>query len=176
MKDTVAALEKIKDDPLPKLISGRIHNVEGVDNEVLIMMDQHSGIDYIRENEIGLQGIASRVQWGKAWDTFSIRTKRRTGAETEFEKRKKQIKHNYFYPFFTLQAYFDNRSDNNLLSVGIIKTTELYNIIENRPDLVHQTKSDNEFIFVRWRDLTGLVKTYHAAEADKLTLFAGVEQ
>lgn len=109
LNDSVIALESIKDTYLPKVIKGKIHTIENADNEILILMDTKSGIDYIREDTNGLQGIAARVQWGRAWNTFTIRTARHTGSETELEKRLYQIDNGYFYPAFTMQAYFDNR-------------------------------------------------------------------
>ena len=167
LSDSVKALEKIKLTVLPKLISGTIHSIEksqkdilikfgkeiDIQNPILKLLDTKSGIDYIRENKHGLQGIASRVQWGNAWNSFTIRYKRHSGTETEFEKRKQQISNGYFYPAFTLQAYFDNRTDNNLLSIAVIKTTDLYKFAEEYPNYVRQNKSDNVFKIVFWSDL-----------------------
>ena len=160
LKDSVKALEGIRCNILPKLISGKIYTIECQDNEVLMLLDQKSGIDYIRENKKGLQGIAARVQWGKNWDTFTIRTQRHTGTKTEYKKRLEQIKNGYFYPAFTLQAYFNNRNENKLLSIAIIRTLRLYKFIENNPVKIHYRKSDNNFIYVNWKDLNGLIETY----------------
>lgn len=160
MSDSVVALDKIKGNVMPKLISGKIFSIENVDNEILLLMDKVSGIDYIRQDKHGLQGIAARVQWGKNWDTFTIRSARHTGTQTELEKRLYQIKNGYFYPKFTLQAYFDNRIDNQLLSIAVIKTVDLYNLYELSPELFESNKSDNEFKFVRWSKIQNLIK-YH---------------
>jgi len=172
LKDSVIALEKIKGNYLSKIISGKIHTIESRRNEILILLDMKSGIDYIREDENGLQGIAARCQWDDGrpsypYNSFTIRFKRHTGAETEFEKRNKQIQHGYFYPAFTLQAYFDNRENNNLLSLGIIPTRTLYDFIEKNKGrlnqkglpIIKEKKSDNIFLFINWNDLAGLMKT-----------------
>lgn len=153
LKDSVKALESIKDTYLPKIIGGRIHTIESDSNQVLMKLDNLCGIDYIRENKHGMQGIAARVQWGYAWNTFTIREKRHTGTKTEYEKRIHQINNGFFYPYFTLQAYFDNRKNNNLLSIGVIKTLDLYQFIEHHPENIFRRKSDNEFIYVKWGDL-----------------------
>lgn len=153
LEDSVKALESIKDTYLKKVIQGNIYTIESIKDELYIKLDEKCGIDYIRENDSGLQGIAARVQWGNDWNTFTIRKKRHTGSKTEYEKRLEQIKNGYFYPYFTLQAYFDNREENNLLSLAIMRTIDLYNFIENNPDKVHSNKSDNDFIFVRWEDI-----------------------
>ena len=159
LKDSTKAILSIKDTVLPKLIRGRIWSVENQDNEILLLIDQTSGIDLIREDMVGLQGIAVRMQWGNDWNTFTIRKSRYNGTKTELEKRYEQIAEGYFYPAFTIQAYFDNRTDNNLLSIGAIKTIDLYNFMNDNPDKIGNNKSDNEFVFVRWSDLNGLVKT-----------------
>lgn len=161
LNDSVKALSKITENILPKLISGKIHCIENTDNEILVLLDRMSGIDYIRQDNNGLQGIAARVQWGKAWNTFTIRAQRYTGSETELEKRLEQIEKGYFYPKFTLQAYFDNRKQNNLLSIAIIKTKDLYNLYKTKPFLFQNNKSDNEFIFVKWTEINNLIKQYH---------------
>lgn len=159
LNDSVIALESIKDTYLPKVIKGKIHTIENADNEILMLMDTKSGIDYIREDTNGLQGIAARVQWGRAWNTFTIRTARHTGSETELEKRLYQIDNGYFYPAFTMQAYFDNRLDNNLLSLAIVKTVDLYNLFKNERHLFEKRRSDNDFVFIHWDNLKDKVKT-----------------
>lgn len=160
MSDSVAALDKIKEDVLPKLISGKILSIENIDNEILLLMDKISGIDYIRQDKHGLQGIAARVQWGNNYNTFTIRSARHSGTQTELEKRLYQIKNGYFYPEFTLQAYFNNRNDNKLLSIAIIRTIDLYNVYQTNPELFESNKSDNEFKFVRWYKIQNLIKYY----------------
>ncbi|HSH50995.1 MAG TPA: hypothetical protein VK982_04645 [Bacteroidales bacterium] len=162
LKDSIIALESIKNTILPKLIGGEIHSIEDSENSILIKMDVTSGIDYIRENETGLQGIAARVQWGNDWDTFTIRSKRHTitGTDTELKKRLSQIDEGYFYPAFTLQAYFDNRQENNLLSIAVIRTVDLYSVYLESPHLFESNKSDNEFIFIRWNKISKYIKRY----------------
>jgi hypothetical protein len=161
LSHSVKAIEKIKNTVLPKLISGDIISIEQQDNEILLLLDMYSGIDYIRKNDKGLQGIASRVQFGKNWDSFTIRMQRHTGAKTEYQKRLEQIENGYFYPYFTMQAYFDNTQDMNLLSICIIKTIDLYNEIEK--NLKVKTRvSDNVFKFIKWEDiLNSKLKIYY---------------
>lgn len=158
LSDSVKALESIKQTYLPKVIAGTIHTIEQSDNAILMKIDQFSGIDYIREDNTGLQGIAARVQWGRSWDTFTIRSKRHSGAETELSKRLRQIDDGYFYPAFTLQAYFDNRQKNNLLSLAVIKTKTLYRLFNDEKQLFEKRRSDNEFYFIRWAKIEEHIK------------------
>lgn len=150
------AILSIKDSILPKLISGRIHSIEESKNDTLLLFDKHSGIDLIRQNKIGLQGVASRVQFGKDWQTYTIRSKRQSGAKTELEKRLAQIQRGYFYPEFTLQAYFDSRKDLNLRSIAVVRTVDLYHFVINNPSRVQERTSDNEFLVCSWHDLKSL--------------------
>ena len=159
--DSVRAFEAIRHTVVPKLIAGQIIRVEKQDNEILLTIDQKAGIDYIRSNDTGLQGIAWRAQWGdRAWDTFTIRYKRHSGAETEYEKRVSQIREGYMYPAFTMQGYFTDRETNRPLSVGIVKTLDLYQLLIDQPSVAHHNQSDNEFLFVRWSDIPQM-KEWH---------------
>lgn len=160
LNDSIIALESIKYTILPKLINGTIHTIENSDNEIFLKMDSLSGIDYIREDKNGLQGIAARVQWGYNFDTFTIRTERHTQSKTELEKRLYQIENGYFYPAFTLQAYFNNRNENKLLSIAIIKTIDLYNLYKNNFELFEFNKSDNQFAFIKWLKIKNLIKCF----------------
>jgi 1,4-alpha-glucan branching enzyme len=162
----VTALESIRFTYLPRIISGEIHTIEKSDHHVLLLLDTKSGIDYLRENAEGVQGIAARIQWGRAWNTFTIRAKRHTGAETELAKRMRAIEEGYFYPAFTLQAYFNNREENKLLSIGAIRTKDLYRFVQEHPEKVHANKSDNAFLFVRWVDIGEAVKSIEAGRSE----------
>ena len=163
LSDSIKAIEKIKLTVLPTLIGGEIISIEESNNNILLLFDKYSGIDYLRKNNIGIQGIASRVQFGNDWNTFTIRARRISGAKTEYEKRKEQIDKGYIYPYYTLQAYFDNRKDLNLLSVCIIKTIDLYNEIENNMHVKTKT-SDNVFKFISWSDIDQNKMKIHIAK------------
>jgi len=168
LSDSSRALLSIRDTHLKNVIGGKIYSIESSDNDVLMLMDQKCGIDYIRENDNGLQGIAARVQFGKAYNTFTVRSRRHTGSITEFEKRRRDVDGGYFYPQFTMQAYFADRSSIVLLSIGVVRTSDLYSFIAEHGDMVHTRWSDNEFKFVKWADMinSGVrVITYAPAEA-----------
>jgi len=158
MDDSVIALKSIMNTYLPKIVSGKIHQIEHIDNEVLLLMDIKSGIDYIKSDSNGLQGIAARVQWESNFDTFTIRANRCTGNKTELEKRLYQIKNGYLYPYLTLQAYFDCRNNNILLSIAVIKTFDLYNLYKTQPTLFYCNSSDNDFVYVHWNDMLPYIK------------------
>ena len=129
-------------------------SIEKTKNEVLLWLDQYSGIDYIfktnKTNQI--VGVAARIQFDVKFETFTIRFERHTGSRTEFHKRVEAIEKGYFYPTFTLQAYF-NEAENKMYHAAIIDTKKLYSFMLDNPDKVHERKSDNVFKFVYWDDL-----------------------
>ena len=153
LSDSAKAIRSIQHTVLPTLISGKLHSVESSGNALLLMMDQSCGIDYIREDNKGLQGVASRVQFGSDFRTFTIRAERHSGAKTELQKRLEQIKGGYFYPAFTMQAYFSSRNDLIMRSIAAIETISLYEFIEKYPEKVHRQCSDNVFIYCYWKDI-----------------------
>lgn len=153
-QNSIKAFNAIKDSHLPKLINGRILNIELSNNEVLAMLDSYSGIDAIKKDDTGIQGIAWRAQFqNKKWNTFTIRSERDTGSVTECQKRIEAINKGYFYPAYTIQAYFDNTESLNLLSMAIIKTKNLYKLFNDNKHLFRTRKSNNVFYFIGWSDI-----------------------
>lgn len=150
-KNSIRAFEAIKDNYLPELIKGQIINIELSNNEVLAWLDSYAGIDAVRKDDNGIQGIAWRAQFqNKKWNTFTIRAERETGAATELEKRIEAINNGYFYPTWTIQAYFDNPEDLNLLSMAVINTKGLYRLLLTNKELFSERKSNNRFYFIEW--------------------------
>lgn len=157
LNDSIKAIDKIKYDIIPQLISGELFSLEQNtnDNKIFKYLDTISGIDYLIKDKNGLRSIASRVQFmygKKLYNSFTTRFQRYTGSETEYEKRLNAIKNTYMYPDFTLQAYFDTKENLNLLSIAIIKTKTLYEEFENNKKVKTRT-SDNQFKFLFWDDI-----------------------
>ncbi len=104
-------------------------------------LDILAGIDGFQMlNSLGvMRSIATRVQWiapqSSAYRTFTIRKSRPNGARTEMEKRLHAIEHRdlgYLYPHLTIQAYV-RESTEELLSVGIIRTVDLFMCVREHP-------------------------------------------
>lgn len=163
---SIKAFYSIQDTVLPKLIKGTVYSVEQSGDFIAVLLDNYSGIDLIRHDDTGLQGIAWRAQYGgHDWGTFTIRSERHTGAKTELAKRLEAIKGDgYFYPEFTMQAYFDNDVNFNCLSCAIIRTIDLLNAYQNSPSIFGRRQSDNEFVYVYWSKLK-TVKVWRATPA-----------
>ena len=143
---------------LEKVLDGEIHIVEGDDlNETKRLLDTLAGIDLFAVNrDKGMRGIASRLQWGKAWRTFTIRKERESGARTEYEKRKYAIKHGYLYPKLTMQAYIDQ----DTVTVGIAYTEDIIRCIEMGEASIRRTGIDQKgqayFYVINWDDMKRL--------------------
>ncbi|MCP4665219.1 MAG: hypothetical protein GY849_02545 [Deltaproteobacteria bacterium] len=142
---------------IEKHIKGDLTDIETKDSELANMFDRYSGIDAIQVFNKQMRGVAIRVQWGVNYKTFSIRFSRKSGAKTEYQKRTKAIFSNYgyWYPYLTIQIYLDNKKDNNILNIGVVKTLDLYEyIFENMPNLKKLTCPEgNQFLAVSFDEL-----------------------
>lgn len=134
LKNSVIVMKQIEPIICRLLKCDNLKTVEGVDNEVCKILDLSCGIDYleIRDKTGQPRGIANRVQWvtGNPYNTFTIRKSRESGATTEFEKRKTSIKDGGLYPHLTMHTYVESGT-NKLLSLGIARTTDIMNYIDN---------------------------------------------
>lgn len=129
-------------------------------------LDMCAGIDgvQVREDLAAVRGFAIRIQWcSESFDTFTIRQTRRSGAQTELEKRNlqiQQIQRGAMYPFYTVQAYITKRRTGRLLKAAVTTTTTLYRYINSHAKLTRENGQDgNEFIYVPWSDYLEFTKS-----------------
>lgn len=153
---------------LESMFGGRFESTESVNSRGFVgELDMLAGIDAWQvSTRHGLRGIASRVQsLGTSFDTFTIRYRRSSGAETEYAKRLRAINdrdHGWLWPHFTVQAYI-SKCREKLISFGIIETVELFHIVEHALQagdtkgayILTNSYDDNEFIVVPWARLAG---------------------
>lgn len=156
LNDSVKAIREIKDLISEKMGGDEIIRVEMVDNPYCKLLDETGGIDYLYRDENGIQSIAARVQFGGTFSTFTIRKERSSGSKTEFEKRIYAIKNGYHFPTHTLQAYFIDRKNFEILNFAIIRTVDLYKLYETNRELFNTQSSDNKFIYINWSDIKKL--------------------
>lgn len=139
-------------------IKGDIVDIETSDTELSKMFDQYAGIDAIQIVNNQLRAVAIRVQWGRDWQTFTIRYKRQSGSKTEYQKRAEAIlsDRGYMFPYLTIQAYLDKRGEaSRILSCGVIKTRDLYDyLFKNMPYLkTRKCPEGNDFLHVSFDEL-----------------------
>ena len=144
---------------LKELYYGRIFKqVENTDKDISEYLDIYAGIDIlmIHPKEKSIIGIASRIQRGFCWNTFTVRCGRESGSMTEFKKRTVNMKNEGLFPALTLQAYVEPH-DKKLLGMAIIRTVELWEYIEKENPPIKQTGLDQygqaSFYVVSWNGL-----------------------
>lgn len=133
---------------------GELMRMEGrPDIELAQKLDILSGIDGWHIHQRGMRGIASRVQQGFAYNTFTIRTSRDNGAETEYAKRVEAISSDggWIFPHLTVQAYVKTKNG-PILSVGIAKTADIIEFIEKGLHKMRRT-SNAEFAVCCWGEM-----------------------
>lgn len=115
---------------VPLVSGGILKPVEAANEKVLKNeLDILAGIDawQLLTAPATVRGIASRVQWGNCYKTFTIRVGLPTGGETEFQKRRYAIENKndgHLYPHITIQAFLECRKG-RFLAAAAIKTEDL---------------------------------------------------
>jgi len=132
---------------------GELLSVESVTNVGFTRdLDMLAGIDawhIVRESSV-MRGIASRAQRGGGeFRTFTIRTARDSGTETEYAKRLRAIKYRergWLYPHLTIQAYLSD--DGKFRRAAGIETKALFEIaqfITDNEDVYYSDEFDIDF-------------------------------
>lgn len=149
---TITDFELIKPH-LQDMMGGKIVSVEGT-GELAQVLDIRCGIDYLLINNEGVRGIASRIQHGHCWRTFTVRASKASGATTEYEKRSVALLHNYMYPYWTMQTYIHE----NTARIAVCRTYDLYKYIWEHN--VKARYTDNaKFFIVDWESIQTAQKT-----------------
>lgn len=120
--------------------------------------DKYAGIDAWQVLPSGyMRGLASRIQRISAgmnpYNSFTVRARRFNGVKTEYAKRKQAIEstRGYLYPFLTVQAYV-NEENNELLSAGACRTTDLFKYIDSGHSRENET-TNASFHTCFWADM-----------------------
>ena len=154
LKKSSIAFEKHFRGPLLEILNGNFEVVEGVTkDEMAKTLDMLAGIDiwHIHKRQ-GVRGVASRIQYGKSWDTFTVRKTRESGAKTEYEKRIYAMKNEFLYPVLAFQGYISNDVP---LSFALTKTKDIFWMIDNGYSRLKKTGKSQigqaEFYVVDWQ-------------------------
>lgn len=156
LKKSSIAFKKHFRDPLLKILKGKFEVVEGVTkDEMAKTLDMLAGIDIWHFDEkFGVRGVASRIQHGKSWDTFTVRKTRESGAKTEYEKRTYAMDNEFLYPILTFQGYISNNAP---LSFALTKTKDIFWMIENGFCYLKKTGKEQdgqaEFYVIDWKNM-----------------------
>lgn len=142
---------------LKKLYKNRIfYPTEGRADLIAQLLDKNAGIDYISEDLVTgeLKGYASRIQRTPfSYDTFTTRSGRDSGAQTELAKRHRDIQRKNICPFLTWQAYVST-DGSEFLSMAITFSDFIDHFIYNHPTETKHTnpyqQGQASFIPVKW--------------------------
>lgn len=110
---------------------GRFVTTEGnMADDLRRSLDMLAGIDGYHVLPDGMRGVSCRVQESsKSWDTFTIRYRRASGAETEYAKTRRHIEEadrGWAVSALTIQAYTQQGS---LLAACVVRTKDLFNAV-----------------------------------------------
>lgn len=138
---------------------GVLMPMEGVaDSHFAREVDRLSGVDawQLIESQGVMRSIASRVQFGRAYASFTIRETLASGRETELDKRLLALHERHrgwLLPALTVQGYVTGQSGGTLLYAAVAYSEELYRHIDSGGDYDSRTNPDdgNTFI-VLWVD------------------------
>lgn len=145
----------------PLLAGGRLVPVETNATTNLVRdFDTLAGIDawHMHDAVGAMRSIASRVQWGRNWRTFTIRVSRPTGGKTEFAKRLFALDNpdqGWLFPVLTIQAYVaEPAGQGRLLGAAIVRTRELFEFARQHPRTHRHAGNGGEgFLHYRWAEL-----------------------
>lgn len=172
MSKLTASTEKFKKYVEPQLYDSGMFDpnnsyviiCEGDNDDLKSKMDKFAGIDMctIDKDHQTVQGIASRVQEGPCWRTFTVRALTDHGSlGTEFRKRSQAIANGDMYPTWTIQAYVTRKisdPDKVICTIGIVRTKELFSYI------MDQLSDQN---FATWGDFRDAITSqYNINEID----------
>ena len=152
----------------PLIGRGRIEPVESTAPEGLRRdLDILAGIDaWQMVDEHGrMRGLASRIQWGDNWRSFTVRLERPNGSKTEKEKRISaflQPQAGWLLPALTIQAYLTRpKPGGHLIEAGVIRTADLLDHMIRNPCPRARRDPEDGVMFEPyfWDDLAGLVRT-----------------
>lgn len=115
---------------------GAIIAVEGVTQDAFARtLDVKSGIDVWQVHATdGVRGIASRVQWGPDYRTFTIRKRLRSGGDTEWHKiqrwRDGGAARGFIRNHLIVQAYLDQQGG-SLKAAYVVRAPDLYDLVRD---------------------------------------------
>lgn len=132
----------------------QVINLEDHNNEALKVLDIVAGADAILATPWGLRLAGVRIQEGKSFDTFTIRSKREGAQTTQLDKIITAKNNNCLYPYYQIQAYINN---GRLLSIAISTTDDLLAAIRQKKCKLKKTGTaqvgQSWFYSIKWSEL-----------------------
>lgn len=149
-----------------RLGGGRLVPVESVtDSEFAKLLDTQAGIDgWQLVSDGGIRGIASRVQVGRCWRSWTIRTKTRYGGKTERDKLL-DVDLTLLRPSLHIQAYTASLREPPS-AAACIRTADLIRLLVATSSREMSNPQDgNLFVPIWWDD--ALAQGYEVWKVDR---------
>ena len=146
--------------PALKKILGakRIFSTELHNNGLEKFLDQETGIDALIVSDDGTTyPAACRIQFGKCYESFTLRRSRPKGTTTEFDKLNRAKKMGGLMPTYHVQAFIEN----DTAIIAVAETVDLLKYIDGHKDQWRKTSEGETFYYIPWRKLDK-VKVYIA--------------
>ncbi|MBQ3451793.1 MAG: hypothetical protein IJG32_05985 [Selenomonadaceae bacterium] len=138
-----------------------VYSTERHNNNFETQLDCDFGIDALIVVDGTIYPVASRVQNGTNYESFSVRRSRPSGATTEFDKLSQAWRIQAPMPTYTVQGFIDK--DGQIAVVGIAETIELLKYIGKHRDQWRPTKDGETFYYIPFAELEN-VKIYRVDE------------
>lgn len=130
-----------------KIISTEQHK-----NEIEKFLDQEAGIDaFIVIEGNTIYPVACRLQFGKCYESFSIRRSRPSGAITEHSKLVEAFRTKGLMPKYHFQGFVDANEQTAI--VATTETIELLKYVEKHQKQWRTAPSGETFYYCPWREL-----------------------
>lgn len=137
--------------PALKKIFGakRIFSTENHDSGLEKFLDQETGIDALIVSDDGTTyPAACRIQFGKCYESFTLRRSRPSGAPTEYDKLNRAKKVGGLMPTYHVQAFIDGANDK--AKVAIAETVDLLKYIDGHASEWRKTSDGETFFVIPW--------------------------
>lgn len=129
------------------------------DSDLATALDQCAGIDGIIVNAAHWAfSYSSRVQFGKNFETFTIRRSRPSGATTEADKLFHAWRIQAPMPTYHVQTFISENEQSAVVAVA--PTVDLLKFVGKHSDQWRATRDGETFYFIPFNDLEN-VKIYH---------------
>ena len=159
---------------LPALKIFGFAQVESTENrakgDALKELLDFAAIDAVAKCRRGTFGLASRVQFGVDYQSFTIRRSRPSGGETEIDKLRRAFENGGLRPFYHVQAFIVKNEKSATVAVGA--TSEIYGLVKKNPSRWQTASKGGETFFFEPFDEVINKRVYHVTDKGGVTLFS----
>lgn len=144
------ALDNVITPALHSMGVKEVYSTENHDNGLEKFLDQETGIDALIVSDDGTTyPAACRIQFGKCYESFTLRRSRPSGAPTEYDKIKNAKQADSLRPKYHIQAYITG----DKATVAMANTDDIVAYADAHPCEWLKTQEGETFFVIPWRKL-----------------------